>query len=190
MNPLTNDEKKSLLHIARSAIKSHLKGKPLQFDVPLTETLETPCGAFVTIKVRGELRGCIGLIIAEHPLYSTVAQMAVSAATSDYRFDPMTVKEMEKADLEISVLTPFETISDISKIEVGKHGLYIMKGPYHGLLLPQVAVENNWDVNQFLQYTCLKAGLPTYAWKDKNTTIQIFSAEVFGEKDFENINKL
>jgi hypothetical protein len=138
-------------------------------------------GAFVTLKKHGQLRGCIGFIEARKPSYETVRDMAQAAAFSDPRFSPVTQKEFEDLKIEISILTPLKKISDINEIEVGKHGLYIIKGFNSGLLLPQVATEYSWDRVTFLKETCRKAGLPFDAWKDKDAKIFIFSADVFGE---------
>jgi AmmeMemoRadiSam system protein A len=144
-----------------------------------SEKLNELRGAFVTITKKGSLRGCIGHIKGVKPLYKSVEEMAAAAAFQDPRFPPVTKKELKDLDIEISVLTPFEQISDVSEIEVGKHGLYIERGFYSGLLLPQVATEYNWDRDTFLEHTCRKAGLPPDAWKDKETRIYIFSADIF-----------
>jgi AmmeMemoRadiSam system protein A len=125
------------------------------------------------------LRGCIGHIRADHPLHATIKDMAIAAAFEDPRFSPLSRKEFDKIDIEISVLTPFKRITDINAIEVGKHGIYIVKGFYSGLLLPQVATEYGWDRVAFLEHTCNKAGLPKDAWKEKDTEIYLFSADVF-----------
>ena len=105
--------------------------------------------------------------------------MAISAAFQDPRFEPMSAKELEDLDIEISVLTPMKPVTDINEIEVGKHGLMIVKDYYSGLLLPQVATEYGWDRETFLEHTCMKAGLPVNAWKDSDTKIYAFSADVF-----------
>jgi len=105
--------------------------------------------------------------------------MAAAAAFQDPRFPPVTKKELKDLDIEISVLTPFEQITDVNKIEVGKHGIYMERGFYSGLLLPQVATEYGWGRETFLEHTCRKAGLPPDAWKDKETRIYIFSADIF-----------
>ena len=181
MQTLTLEEKKTLLRIARKAINSYLQNETYEKE-SLPEALSVPCGAFVTLKNKEKLRGCIGLISAKHALHKTVAEMAVSAAARDTRFKPVSLNEMEEIDLEISVLSPLRTISDVAAIEVGKHGLFIQRPPFQGLLLPQVATENNWDREAFLNHACLKAGLSSQSWKDKETIIQIFSAEVFDEK--------
>jgi AmmeMemoRadiSam system protein A len=137
--------------------------------------------AFVTIKKKGDLRGCIGHIIAVEPLWKTVQLMAIAASTEDPRFNPVTRDELSSLDLEISVLSPIVKVKDLTEIEVGKDGLIISRGYYRGLLLPQVATEYNWDRTTFLEQTCRKAGLPTNAYKDPETVIEKFTAIVFGE---------
>ena len=136
-------------------------------------------GAFVTLHKNGELRGCIGYIVPYDSLDSTVKKMAVAAAFEDPRFPPLRKEEFEEIDIEISALTPLKKINNINEIEVGKHGILIRKGPYSGVLLPQVATEYNWDRITFLSQTCMKAGLHSNCWQDEDTEIYIFSAEVF-----------
>lgn len=178
--PLSKEDKSLLLKIARETIESYIKTKKIPcFDVKSPVLLEKR-GAFVTIKREGDLRGCIGVFTSGKPLYLTVADMAVSAATQDPRFMPLTASELSQISIEISALTPLKKIEDISEIEVGRHGLYIVKGYCRGVLLPQVATEYCWDRTQFLEHTCLKACLPTDGWKD-GAEICTFEAEVFGE---------
>ena len=180
---LNKEEKQKILEIARLSITEAVTGKK-QFLPNVTEDrLKENCGAFVTIKENGQLRGCIGYIQAVKPLYETVKDVAKSAAVNDYRFHPVGQDELDKLALEISVLTPLKRIKDISEIEVGRHGLYMKQGFNSGLLLPQVATEYKWDKETFLKETCRKAGLPQDAWKDKSTEIYTFSAEVFDEKN-------
>lgn len=183
MENLTLKDKKELLAAARNAIENKLSGERVEPQEPDSGILKEKCGAFVTITNKGNLRGCIGMTVARKPLYKTVSEMAVSAAASDPRFPPVTLDELNDIVVEISVLTPFRTISDVSEIEVGKHGLFIKRSYNQGLLLPQVPAEYKWDRKQFLEHTCMKAGLSTDAWKDDETEIQIFSAIVFGENE-------
>ncbi|MFH1854128.1 MAG: AmmeMemoRadiSam system protein B [Candidatus Omnitrophota bacterium] len=182
---LNREEKDKLLQIAKASVIEAVTGKK-QAKIEVTEErLKENCGAFVTLKKQGQLRGCIGYIIAVKPLYETVRDVAKSAAINDYRFNPVTEEELDKIDIEISALTPLKRISDINEIEVGKHGLYMKRSFSSGLLLPQVATEYGWDKETFLEHTCRKAGLSTDAWKDPATEIYTFSAEVFGEKEGE-----
>jgi len=176
---LTGDEKKTLHRIARSTIEAAVAGKPLPDIVPDTETLKEKRGAFVSLHRQGNLRGCIGYIVAEKPLCQTIKEMALAAAFQDPRFNPLTKDELQDLDIEISVLTPLQQISDINEIEVGRHGLMLLRGHHSGLLLPQVATEYGWDKETFLEHTCMKAGLPTDAWQDKDSKIFIFSADIF-----------
>ena len=140
-------------------------------------------GAFVTLKKHGRLRGCIGYIEARKPLYKTIEEMAVAAAFNDPRFPPLRQEEWKDVTIEISVLSPLKEVRDVKEIEIGRHGLYILKGGRGGLLLPQVATEYNWDNMTYLKETCHKAGLPSHAWKDEDTKIFIFSADIFGSNE-------
>lgn len=183
---LTGSQKKRLLRIARNFIENQIKYKKrLSLDVD-DEQLKEKNGAFVTLKINDELKGCIGHIAADAPLYKTVGEMALQAAFGDPRFPSLKEDELEEVEIEISVLSPLEKISDSSKIEVGNHGIFMKKGLSSGLLLPQVATEYGWDRETFLKHTCYKAGLSEDAWKDKDTEIYIFSAEVFSEGDFKD----
>jgi AmmeMemoRadiSam system protein B/AmmeMemoRadiSam system protein A len=176
---LTEEEKKTLHEIAHTVIWNKASGKEVPEFKITSERLKELRGAFVTINKQGSLRGCIGHIKGVKPLYKSVEEMAAAAAFQDPRFPPVTKKELKDLDIEISVLTPFEQITDVNEIEVGKHGIYMERGFYSGLLLPQVATEYGWDRNTFLEHTCRKAGLPLDAWKDKDTRIYIFSADIF-----------
>ena len=140
-------------------------------------------GAFVTLNKQGELRGCIGNIIGQKPLYQTVRDMAIESATADPRFQPVTKEELKDINIEISVLSPLRKISDISEFELGRHGVIVKKGWNQGVFLPQVALETGWSKEEFLSNLCAhKAGLSPDAWKDPKTEIHIFSAIVFSEK--------
>jgi AmmeMemoRadiSam system protein B/AmmeMemoRadiSam system protein A len=176
---LSDEEKKTLHEIAHSVIWNKASGKEVPEFKITSERLQELRGAFVTINKKGSLRGCIGHIKGVKPLYKSVEEMAAAAAFGDPRFPPVTKKELKDLEIEISVLTPFEQITDVSEIEVGKHGIYMERGFHSGLLLPQVATEYNWDRETFLEHTCRKAGLPPDAWKDKDTRIYIFSADIF-----------
>ncbi|OPY86710.1 MAG: hypothetical protein A4E71_01404 [Smithella sp. PtaU1.Bin162] len=180
---LTEKEKEVLLDIVKKTIAGRLNNKNLPKISVDSETLQEKRGAFVTLKKRGHLRGCIGYIKAVKPLWETVQEMAVAAAFHDPRFPSLKPEEFKDLSLEISVLSPLQRIDDINVIEVGKHGLYIVRGYNSGLLLPQVAIEYGWDRETFLKETCYKAGLPPQAWMDKETEIYIFSADYFGDMD-------
>lgn len=176
---LSAEEKETLRKIAQEAIRSRCLGQTMPETAAETPKLQESRGAFVCIKKAGELRGCIGMIEGRGPLHETIRTMAVQAAFADPRFCALDGSELEQIALEISVLTPLVRIKDTSEIEIGKHGLYIRKGYYSGLLLPQVATEQGWDRMQFLEWTCKKAGLPSNAWKEPDTEIYSFSADIF-----------
>jgi len=180
----SDDEKRALLILARRTIEAAAASKPLPPAEATTDKLGQRSGAFVTLKERGELRGCIGFIVAAKPLVETIQEMAQSAAFRDPRFPPVTAADVPKLSIEISVLSPFERITDPTKIGVGVHGIQLIRGWNSGLLLPQVATEYGWERETFLEHTCMKAGLPPKAWKDDGTEIKIFSAEIFNEAEF------
>ena len=179
---ISKAEQKHLLEIARKSVESIVRDrKRIECSAGNFTSLLLDRGAFVTLKKNDHLRGCIGYTAPIMPLYQTVQEMAMSAAIKDRRFSPVTEDELDDLSYEISVLSPFTRVLDIKQIEIGIHGLLIKKGMREGLLLPQVATENGWDVQAFLQSTCLKAGLPYNSWKDKDADIFKFSAFVFGE---------
>lgn len=176
---LSEDEKELLHQLAKETIRSKIEKTPFpRFEVN-SKTLKEPRGAFVSLHKSGMLRGCIGHIRSNRPLHETVKDMSLAAAFEDPRFPPLSRDELDQVDIEISVLTPLKKITDINEIDVGKHGIYIVKGFYSGLLLPQVATEYGWDRIAFLEHTCTKAGLYKNAWKEKDTELYIFSADVF-----------
>lgn len=173
------EEKEQLRGLALQAIRCRCLGVPMQ-DVEIESArLKEPGAAFVCIHKGPELRGCIGMIEARAPLCETVKRMAVEAAFGDPRFCALGSDELDDINIEISVLTPMQRIGDPSEIEIGKHGLLIRKGFNTGILLPQVAPEHNWDREEFLKWTCRKAGLPDRAWKNRETEVYVFSADVF-----------
>jgi MEMO1 family protein len=176
---LDEEEKKTLHHIAKTVIENKARGKPIPDFKIESAILKENRGAFVTIHKKGQLRGCIGYIEGHGPLHRTIQEMAEAAAFSDPRFTPVREKELPELELEISVLTPLKKIKDVNEIQVGRHGIYIKKGWYSGLLLPQVATEYGWDRLTFIEHTCQKAGLPPNAWKEMDTEIYIFSADIF-----------
>jgi len=179
---LTEAEKALLLYIARESIASALEGRPPRLPAEIPPKLLEPYGAFVTLHKHGELRGCIGTFHAEEPLWKVVFEMARSAAFNDPRFPPLRPEELDEIDIEISVLSPMWRARP-EDLEVGVHGVYIVRGLNRGVLLPQVAVEFGWDRETFLDHACLKAGLPPGCWRDPETEIYLFTAEIFSEKD-------
>jgi AmmeMemoRadiSam system protein A len=181
MSPLTEEEQRWLLRVARRALEEGVRYGRLPEIEPLQGALTEKRGAFVSLHKEGRLRGCIGYLEPLKPLYQTVCECARAAALYDPRFDPVAPEELSSLQLEISVLSPLVDITP-DQIEVGHHGLLVSQGSQRGVLLPQVAVEWKWDRQRFLEETCLKAGLPPHAWKH-GARIQAFSAQVFAEPE-------
>ena len=177
---LTTADRTALLRTARETIVAHLEGTAPPARVALDDP-QHHAGAFVTLRVRGDLRGCIGYPGSRQPLDEVVRQCAMAAATEDPRFPPLTAEELPELDLEISVLTPMLPVADPSEIEVGRDGLVIQEGFRQGLLLPQVATDQRWNRDTFLSHACLKAGLRPDAWRT-GAKIFRFEAEVFSEE--------
>lgn len=183
---ISDKEKKELLKMARQTLKSYIPGGtyPIIIEDNLTASMNTPAGAFVTLKKQGQLRGCIGSFQASTPLYKTVQQMTVAAATNDYRFPKVRAEEIDELEIEISVLTPMQKIKDISEIELGRHGIYLRKGNQTGTFLPQVATETGWSLQEFLGHCARdKAGIGWEGWKTSD--IYIYEALVFSEYEFD-----
>ncbi len=179
----SKEEREELLKIARDSIKSFLTTrKPPRIETE-NPKLKQKRGVFVTLR-RGEvLRGCIGFIEPVFPLYHAISECAISAATKDIRFPPVTVEELSKITIEISILSPTKRIVSVDEIKMGIHGVVVKKGLNQGIFLPQVAEETGWNKEEFLNHLCSgKAGLPPDAWKDKDTEIYIFTVEKFEEK--------
>ena len=179
---LTNDEKKILLKAARQSILSAFgEAEKPEINYTAYPLLKQKMGAFVTIKIDEELRGCIGYIIAIKPLFDTVCETARAAAFNDPRFKELTREEFDKIKIEISVLSLFEPIKSYDEIELGKHGLLMEEGG-RAVLLPQVATENNYTREQFLTALCHKAGLYGEYWKETRLKLKVFTATIFSEK--------
>jgi len=180
MSPLTNEDEQLLLGIARRSVEEALQDACVGHPQGVSGALLERAGAFVTLRNRGALRGCIGHVDPDQPLAACVAECARSAALHDPRFPPVTASELPSISICISVLSPLFEIRP-EEIEIGRHGLYVTLGLRRGLLLPEVAAEWNWDREHFLSETCAKAGLPTDAWK-RGATIQAFTTCSFGDK--------
>lgn len=182
---LAEEEKAFLLAIVRNTIGAELgmHNNALAVLPPMLQqgVLHEQLGAFVTLKVGEALRGCIGNLVADEPLYKVVARMAHSAAFEDPRFKPVTAHELPHIRVEISVMGPITQCKNTEDVVIGRHGLIVRKGNRQGLLLPQVPVEWGWDRETFLSQTCRKAQLPPDAWRDPQTEIYWFEAVVFGE---------
>ena len=181
---LTDDDRRALLRIARSAIVSEVRGEPLLTTAAgeLSDNLKVTTGVFVTIHQASELRGCIGHIRSNVPLCEATDEVARSAAVRDPRFPRLSIAELDTIQLEVSVLSPFVPVLDPESVVAGRDGLIVQRGFHSGLLLPQVATEHGWSRDELLGWTCRKAGLPLDAWRDRTTTIQKFTADVFDEK--------
>ena len=180
---MDDKQKQTLLKVARDTVEAVIKGEPSQKPQSDDPELNAPCGCFVTLKNHGRLRGCIGQFISESPLIELVAEMAKSSATGDPRFfaDPISAGELDQLDVEISVLSPLERTNEPLSLRLGVDGIYIKKGRTSGCFLPQVATETGWSKEEFLSYCCAhKAGLAADAWRDPETEVYLFTAEVFG----------
>jgi AmmeMemoRadiSam system protein A len=181
MSRLLSDDRRALLALARQAITAAVAKDPAP-ALPVLTADPGPCGAFVSLHLRGRLRGCIGMIESPGPLAETVARCAVAAALEDPRFDPVTPNEVPELEIEVSILSPLRPVR-ADEVEPGTHGLRIRRGYASGLLLPQVAARYHWSRERFLEETCHKAGLPADAWREPDTRIEVFTAEVFAETD-------
>ena len=172
-------ERVLLLQVAHEAILSALEPREISLHPP-TPHLAEARGAFTSLYLNGELRGCVGYVLPVSSVYRAVIDTARAAAFEDTRFYHVTIEEARHLEVELSILSPPRPIS-AEEVEVGRHGLLISKLGYRGLLLPQVPRERGWDRVMFLEQTCRKAGLPVDAWKE-GATIEAFTAEVFREK--------
>ena len=182
MSQLTKQEQNILLDIAKKTVESYVKqGEIPEFNIT-DENLNQNQGAFVTLHKSNQLRGCIGQIIpSQKPLWQVVRDMAISACSQDYRFNPVTANELSKINYEISVLSKPAKVDNWQDIKLGKHGVIITKNNQSGVFLPQVAEERGWNLEEFLSQLCSqKAGLDPDAYKnDPNIDLKIFTAQVF-----------
>lgn len=180
--PLTIEDRRYLMTLAKDTVRAAAEGNDFKPAPPTSAVLKDKGAAFVTLKKNGDLRGCIGHVIARLPLFQCVSDVARAAAVNDTRFSPVQKSELAGLTYEISVLTPPERTTP-DKVVVGRDGLIMSRGNRSGLLLPQVPIEWNWNKEEFLSHTCMKAGLPGDCWKDPATEIESFRAIVFGEED-------
>jgi len=184
---LSTEEKKLFIKLARNEIEKHLGINRTQIseeelrDYPIFFTKDY--GSFVTLHIGENLRGCIGYIQPITILHNQIRMCAKAAAFEDPRFYPLTREEYPNISVEISLLSPIERVNSLDEIKVGRDGLIVQHSIFQGLLLPQVATENNWTKEEFLSHTCLKAGLPSDCWKRNDVIIKKFSAYVFDEKE-------
>ena len=180
---MNETQKHMLLKATRDTVASAIKGQELQKIDSDDPELNVKCGCFVTLKNHEQLRGCIGQFISDKPLIELIVDMAIASATSDPRFfsDPITEGELGELNIEISALSPLKKTEDPLSLRLGVDGIYIKKGRASGCFLPQVATETGWSKEEFLSYCCAhKAGLAADAWKDPETEVYLFTAEVFG----------
>jgi AmmeMemoRadiSam system protein A len=181
---LSGKDKRDLLVLARKTVEQKVQHQEITTPDPsgLSKMLRTNCGAFVTLRKNGDLRGCIGRFDASEPLYKVVQQMAIASSTEDYRFSPVEPREIGQLEIEISVLTPIRKIRSIDEFELGKHGIYIKKGMRAGTFLPQVATETGWTKEEFFGHCAQdKAGIGWNGWKDAE--LYVYEALVFDEKE-------
>ena len=180
---MNDAQKQILLKVARDTVEAVIRREPIENPQSDDPELNAPCGCFVTLKNHSRLRGCIGQFISESPLIELVAEMAKSSATGDPRFfaDPISAGELDQLDVEISVLSPLQRTDEPLSLRLGVDGIYIKKGRTSGCFLPQVATETGWSKEEFLSYCCAhKAGLAADAWRDPETEVNLFTADVFG----------
>jgi AmmeMemoRadiSam system protein A len=179
-NEFTPEERRILLKFAHQSILSKFEQREISLDPPSPHLAE-PRGVFTTIYLRGALHGCVGFVQPVASLYRNVAETARSAAFEDTRFTPVNREEAANLGVSLSILSPLHRTA-AEEIEIGRHGLLISKAGQRGLLLPQVALEHEWDRITFLEQTCRKAGLPPDAWKN-GASIESFTAEIFSDQD-------
>jgi hypothetical protein len=186
---LEDTDRAVLLKLARATLEAYFANKETPACQTSRAALLEQKGAFVSLHRGDELRGCIGQLYPDRELYRIVQHCVLSAALEDTRFVAVIQEELKDLSIEISVLTPFRRIRNVEEIEVGRHGLYMVRGGFRGLLLPQVATQYRWDRKKFLEHTCLKAGLSESAWQDPHTIIHTFEAEVFSESQISASSK-
>jgi AmmeMemoRadiSam system protein A len=176
---LSTDDQQRLLALARLALEARVR-RDLEPVADVDGALTSRCAAFVTIHNGEILRGCLGRVSCDLPLAGVVVHLAAAVADSDPRFPPVDVLELDALQIEISVLTRAREIATLDQIEIGRHGLIVERGSLRGLLLPQVATEHGWTPEQFVEHTCVKAGLARDAWRH-GARLSAFEAQVFGE---------
>lgn len=179
---LTPHERRIVLDTARLSIAARLAGKEASLPVPPLGILHEPLGSFVTLHMHGALRGCVGTMVSQEPLYHTAARMALAAAFHDGRFAPLTIAEWPQTSIEISVLGPLTLCPDVGAIELGRHGLLLHLQGKSGVFLPKVPIEQGWDKNTYLEQLCHKAGLPKGSWKHPQAQVYWYEALVFGDE--------
>lgn len=184
---LTMEEKSILVQIARKSIEAKLEDKKIELHIDPAKypILKSKSGVFVTLKINDQLRGCIGYITTDEPLFKTIQEAASNAAFEDPRFPPLQKSEYNEVELEISVLSEPYPMKDYDEIVIGEHGLILEENGQRGLLLPQVPVEHKMNKEQYLEAICKKTGIPQDSWQKKKLNMYLFTAEVFDEKELE-----
>ncbi|MCX6553599.1 MAG: AmmeMemoRadiSam system protein A [Candidatus Aminicenantes bacterium] len=182
MAELSRQEEKELLSLARHTINKHLASGKGEYPPVSNPVFKEKRGVFVTLHRQGDLRGCIGYPLPYKPLWEAVVDNAIAASSEDPRFPAVTAAELPGLHIEISVLTVPQPVASHESVKVGRDGIIISKGFQRGLLLPQVPLEQGWDLEQYISYGCLKAGLARDEWK-RGVKIETFQAQVFGEKE-------
>jgi AmmeMemoRadiSam system protein A len=178
---LTEDEKRELLNLARMSIRAALRDEPLPVIDTSNKKFLEPAAVFVTLRIDGDLRGCIGYIEARLPLGEAIREVAIRSAFNDPRFPPLAEEEFDRIEIEISILSPLRPVESVEEIVVGRHGLVIDDGRHRGLLLPHVPIEYHWTREEFLRHTCLKAGLLEDCWRRPGVTLSVFTTLTFSE---------
>jgi AmmeMemoRadiSam system protein A len=189
--PLSREEQQKLLRWVRAAMETAVREGP-RTEVPeaeLTEPLRAPHGIFVTLRKQGELRGCIGKMDFERPLWANAVEAAIASALEDPRFSPVQRDELGEIAVEISILKPPEDLPHPEMFDALRQGIIVQKGWRHALLLPKVAQEQGWDATKTLEMVCEKAGLPADAWRDRSARLQVFTAFDFGERGLDAQDK-
>jgi len=182
---MNEKQKYILLDIVRDAVSAAVEGQGIEPPVSDDEELNVQCGCFVTLKNGDNLRGCLGQFISNRPVIELISEIAQASASKDVRFsnNPITSDELDELDIEISLLSPLKKTDDPLSLRLGIDGIYIIKDGRSGCFLPQVATEIGWNKQEFLSYCCSsKAGLSPNAWKDPNTEVYLFTAEIFGAR--------
>ncbi len=180
---LPSESQRKLMELSRLALENFVRGIKRQreeIDDPYLQSREY--GAFVSLHKKEELRGCIGNCAPKARLFETVTEMTEAAASRDPRVKPVSKKELAEIRIDITVLSPLQPVGDPLALKIGQHGFYVASGDKRGVLLPQVATQYGWDIETFLEQTCLKAGLRKNAWKDSDTQMSGFTALIIEEQ--------
>jgi AmmeMemoRadiSam system protein A len=178
---ISAENRRQLLAVAREIVTAKIEGR--EANIPKIDGLDFNNSCFVSLRLNNRLRGCIGNFRTDINIVNNIASMAYESAFNDPRFHSLTPEELKDVRFEISVLSHMIPINSVEEVEVGRDGLYIVKGYNKGVLLPQVATDHKWDKYEFISQTCLKAGLKKHAWEYEKIELYRFEAIVFGEKD-------